>query len=237
MKKLFATAVIAAIWLSTVSTFAFTPDSNADFGWGRGMMMMWGFEWRWGHKSWKGNGEFKAGKKDSEWARFGTATVAALQAKDYDAFVKAWNADQTKVTAPTQDDFTSRVERQKTQDQMETAIDNDDYTSFVAALKSLPAPTIKNKSADATKTVEQKIPTQEEFTAMVNHKKNQDLIQTAIKSNDYSAFLTARNANKPTVPTKDQFTTMTERISQFSHTALKKGAQILKGIKNVLKDQ
>ena len=179
--------------------------------------------------------KIKGGKEGG--ARFGTATVAALEAKDYDAFVSARNADQSKVTAPTQEDFAQQVAMQKIHDSMETAIANNDYASFVAALKSLPTPELKTTDSDEVKKLEQKIPTQEEFTQMVNHKKNQDLIQAAIKSNDYNAYLTAWNASKPTVPTKDQFTLMTERVTQFSQNALKKGSQTLSKIKKVLKAQ
>ena len=229
MKKLFASAVIAAIWLSTVSTFAFTPDVNF-VAWeeGRGTFMQGGPAMHM-----KIKGALDGG------VRFGTATVAALEAKDYDAFVTAWNADQAKVTAPTQEDFTQQVEMQKIHDTMETAIANNDYTSFVSALKSLPAPTNPSGTASTsnTKIIEQKIPSQEEFTQMVNNKKNQDLMQAAIKSNDYSAYLTAWNTNKPTVPTKDQFTLMTERVTQFSQNALKKGSQTLTKIKKALKAQ
>lgn len=160
-------------------------------------------------------------------------TKKAFESKDYDAFVTAWNADQAKVTPPTTEEFAKMVERQKIHDQIELSIANSDYTSFVAAMKMMPMSVAKTlKDGSVQQTPELIIPSQEEFTKMVQQKKNQQAIQKAISSNDYDGFLTARTANKPTLPTKDEFTKMIERFAKMTSNHAK---NVIKNVKRVLK--
>lgn len=76
------------------------------------------------------------------------ARQAAIDANDYDAFVKA--------TTPTKDEFTQIVAQNAQHKAIKTAIDNKDYNAFVTALK-----------ADTNRPADAKIPTQEEFTKML----------------------------------------------------------------------
>lgn len=91
------------------------------------------------------------------------ARQAAIDANDYDAFVKA--------TTPTKDEFTQIVAKNTQHKAIKTAIDNKDYNAFVAALK-----------ADTNRPADAEIPTQEEFTKMLEKKaEKQQTTQTANK--------------------------------------------------------
>lgn len=134
----------------------------------------------------------------SEWTQ-NPDIKAAVDANDYNAFLTARNADTNKPddkTAPTQDQFTKMVERATKQKTIDTALQNNDYSAFVAATT----------------------PSQEEFTEKVNEYKTRTATQSAIKANDYTAFTAAWNANtkKPadaTAPTQAEFTKMVERLN------------------------
>lgn len=76
------------------------------------------------------------------------AVEAALKANDYDAFVKA--------TTPSKEEFAQQVAQYKVRTAIESAIQAKDYNAFLTALKS-----DTNRPSDA------KIPTQDEFTKMV----------------------------------------------------------------------
>lgn len=229
MKKLLSIATVAVLGLGSVSTFAFHPGVG-DGAWKDWFMMK--FE---GHGGGQGGHKLLFGGAGGEWpmwpkgwprAMFGTAVVAALEAKDYSAFVTAWNNSQSNITAPTQADFTKRVEIQKAHDAVESAISNGNYSAFVTALQNLP----KFGSADVQK--ELSVPTQDEFNEMIAKKKNHESMQAAVKSNDYNAYLAARNASKPTVPTQDQFTLMVEKFNQKTQDWAKR---VVKKMKRVLK--
>lgn len=81
------------------------------------------------------------------------AIKTAIANNDYNAYVTA--------TTVSQEEFDWLVSRSKQQSAMQTAIKNNDYTAFTTALAS-----DTNKPADA------KVPTQEEFTKIVENSKN-----------------------------------------------------------------
>jgi len=78
------------------------------------------------------------------------AVEAALKANDYDAFVKA--------TTPSKEEFTQKVNEYKTRTAIQSALKSNNYTAFTAAWNA-----DTNKPTDAT------LPTQAEFTKMVEH--------------------------------------------------------------------
>lgn len=234
MKKTLSLALVAVLWLwVTASTFAFFPGGEWTEEWWKGRwmkmggsMMMFGWEqgprWKDNQKGWKGHGG-----KD---ALFGTAVQAAITNKDYDAFVKAWNEDQSKVTAPTTEEFAQRVTITKARQAIDDAISAGNYEAFKTALTNLPKPA--NASGSTAQTPN--IPTQDEFNKMVAQKKAREAMKTAIESNDYNAFLAAWNANKPSVPTKDEFIKMTERVNKVVNNVSKKLQNGVKKVKRVL---
>jgi hypothetical protein len=77
-----------------------------------------------------------------------TAVEAALKANDYDAFLKA--------TTPTKEEFALQVAHYKTRTAIQAAIKANDYNAFKTAWSS-----DTDKPADAT------VPTQAQFTKMV----------------------------------------------------------------------
>lgn len=54
-----------------------------------------------------------------------TATVDAIKANDYDAFVKAWTAN--KKTVPSQEEFNAMVIRESAHENLEKAVLANDY--------------------------------------------------------------------------------------------------------------
>jgi hypothetical protein len=60
---------------------------------------------------------------------------------------------------------------------------------------------------------------------MILKKKSHEAMKTAVESNDYNAFVAARTSSKPTVPSKDEFTQITEKMNNGTTTG-KKGAKI-----------
>ena len=54
-----------------------------------------------------------------------TATIDAIKANDYDAFVKAWTAN--KKTVPTQEEFNAMVLRESAHNALEASILANDY--------------------------------------------------------------------------------------------------------------
>lgn len=144
-----------------------------------------------------------------------TATMEAIKASDYDAFVKAWT--DNKKTVPTQDQFTAMVTRENAHNALEAAILANDYEGFKTALANMPKPMgtgtniLKNPS----------IPTQEQFAKMVEAKKAHNAVELAIQNNNYSAFTAAiadlpkvekrgRGNKTPVVPTQEEFAKMVE---------------------------
>jgi len=140
-----------------------------------------------------------------EWLK-SDAIQAAIKANDYDAFVKAFNAESDKITTPNQDEFAKIVTRFKEKPvdsksaPLQAAIKANDYDAFVTAFKTL-------KPSNVTENV---IPSKEEFVKLVDMAKKHEAVQAAIKANDYTAFVTAFNANKPIVPTSTEFTKIVE---------------------------
>ncbi len=132
------------------------------------------------------------------------AIQAAIKANDYDAFVKAFNEQLSKITTPTKEQFATMVEKHSTREvddkyaPIQAAIKANDYNAFVVAFKTL-------KPSNITETL---IPTKEEFAKMVEMATKNDAVQAAIKANNYDAFVKAFEANKPTVPTKEEFAKM-----------------------------
>ena len=128
------------------------------------------------------------------------ATKAALEANDYDAFVKAWESNTNKptdVTAPTQEQFTKMVEGYKKQVVVEQALKDNNYDAYVQATT----------------------PTKEEFAQRVSEYTTRTAMKAALEANDYNAFVKAweSNTNKPsdaTVPTQEQFNKMVTRSEQ-----------------------
>lgn len=234
MKKTLSLALVAVLWLGvTASSFAFYPGREDSEWWeGKGMrmwagpIMMFGWEqgprWKDNQKWWKRHGD-----KDS---LFGTAVQTAVVNKDYDAFVKAWNEGQSKITAPTAEEFAQKVTMNKARQAIEDAITAGNYEAFKTAITNLPKPSNASGSTAQTPT----IPTQDEFNKMVAQKKARESMKTAIENNDYNAFLAAWNANKPTVPTKDEFTKMTERVNKVVNNVSKKLQNGVKKVKRAL---
>lgn len=232
MKKLLASAVVAAIGLTTLSSFAFYPGGgefdakeNGEGMGGRGKAIM---HFQGGEKEWRGH------KWNAKWSLVGTASLAALEAKDYNAFVAAWTKDQASVTAPTSQEFAKRVEMQKAHDALELAITNGDYNAFVIARKGMPKPSFG--TATNLQMPEMTMPTEEEFKRMVSQKKNHEAMQAAVKSNDYNAFLGAWNANKPAAPSKEQFDKMVEMFGKKMQNAGQKVIKKAQKIKRMLKN-
>jgi hypothetical protein len=130
------------------------------------------------------------------------AIQTAVKANDYEAFVKAFVAEQAKIMTPTKEQFTKMVEKHKEPkidekyNAIQIAIKNNDYQSFITAFK-----TISEKVT---------VPTEIEFAKMVEQSTKHNAIQSAIKANDYDAFVKAFEANKPIVPTKEEFTKIVE---------------------------
>lgn len=235
MKKTLSLALVAVLGLGvTASSFAFYPEGEWQEGRG---MKMWagptmmfggeeGLKWWDNQKGWKRHNQWQ---KD---ALFWTAVQTAVANKDYDAFVKAWNEGQSKITAPTAEEFAQRVTMHKAKQAVEDAITAGNYESFKTALANLPK-TNFGTSAVATFPT---IPTQDEFNKMVTHKKNAEAMKNAVTSNDYNAFLAAWNANKPSAPTKDQFTKMTEKVGKMVNNLEKKMKNGVKRAKKILKN-
>ncbi len=69
-----------------------------------------------------------------------------------------------------------------------SAIDANDYNAFVTA-----------RNADTNKPSHATVPTQAQFTKMVEQSKKQTAVETALKNNDYDAFV------KATTPSKEEF--------------------------------
>jgi hypothetical protein len=147
-------------------------------------------------------------RKDHEGGKENKITDAmktAITNKDYTAFVTAFNDMVAKRTTPTQDEFKTIVAKHKTmeankpantpKDEIKSAITANDYPAFIAALQ-------KKQPANATGVV---LPTQDKFNEMVAREKLHDAERSAITANDYPAFVKAFEANKPTVPTQDDF--------------------------------
>jgi hypothetical protein len=128
------------------------------------------------------------------------AIEAAIKANDYNAFVTAWNADTKKpanATLPTQAQFNDMVTHAAKQATIEAAIAANDYTAFVEATKPTQAEFAKivakyntHKAieaaitandynafvaawnADVNKPANAIVPTQAQFTKMVNKTQN-----------------------------------------------------------------
>ena len=225
MKKTLSLALVAVVWLwAAASSFAFFPQGGQDLPWvakgvwvkAMGMFGMLDNGWwndfggRWGKGMWWAHG-----------AMFGTAVQTAIANKDYDAFVASWNEAQSKITAPTAEEFGKQVTMEKARKAVEDAITAENYEAFKTALSNLPTP--NNGSWAVVKTPT--IPTKEQFDAMILKKKSHEAMKTAVESNDYNAFVAARTSSKPTVPSKDEFTQITEKMSNGTTTG-KKGAKI-----------
>ncbi len=124
----------------------------------------------------------------------------AIAANDYNAFVKAFNADTHKpsdATAPTQEQFNKMVTQYKKQKAIDAAIEANDYNAFVSA-------TTVSK---------------EEFATIVARHTAQKAIKTAVDNKDYNAFVAALKAdtNRPsdaTIPTQEEFNKMIENKGQ-----------------------
>lgn len=71
---------------------------------------------------------------------------------------------------------------------IQTAIKNNDYNAFVTAWNA-----DSNKPSDAT------VPTQEQFSKMVEMENKRAAVEAAIENNDYNAYVAA------TTPTKEEF--------------------------------
>lgn len=132
------------------------------------------------------------------------ALQAAIKANDYDAFVTAFNEQLAKITTPTKEEFAKMVKKDITKEidnkyaPLQAAIKANDYDAFVTAFKIL-------KPSNITENV---IPSNEEFTKMVEMSTKNEAIKAAIKANDYNAFVIAFEANKPMVPTVEEFAKM-----------------------------
>ena len=128
------------------------------------------------------------------------ATKAALEANDYNAFLKAWESNTNKpsdATVPTQEQFNKMVEGYKKQVVVEQALKDNNYDAYVQATT----------------------PTKEEFAQRVSEYTTRTAMKAALEANDYNAFLKAweSNTNKPsdaTVPTQEQFNKMVTRSEQ-----------------------
>ncbi len=100
-----------------------------------------------------------------------------------------------------------------------TAIENNDYSAFVAAWNAN-----ENKPSNAT------VPTQEQFTKMVEMQKKHTAVETALENNDYDAYV------KATTPTREEFDNIVkERASQKAiHDAIE--SQDYEAFKTATKD-
>ena len=152
---------------------------------------------------WPGMGGGKHGWEFGGRGMFGPqddATKAALEANDYNAFLKAWESNTNKptdVTAPTQEQFTKMVEGYKKQVVVEQALKDNNYDAYVQATT----------------------PTKEEFAQRVSEYTTRTAMKAAVDAKDYDAFVKAweSNTNKPsdaTVPTQEQFNKMVTRSEQ-----------------------
>lgn len=130
------------------------------------------------------------------------AIQAAIKENDYEAFVKEFLIEQSKIITPTKEQFAQMVEKHKAPqidkkyNTIQTAVRANDYEAFVKAFK-----TISNLATVTTET---------EFAKIVTMTKQQQAVQDAIKANDYEAFVKAFVANQPTIPTKEEFTKIIE---------------------------
>ncbi len=158
---------------------------------------------------------------------------AAIKNNDYDAFVIAFNEQLAKITTPTKEEFAKKVEefaKKMLNDKyapIQAAIQANDYDAFVIAFKEF-------KWANNTEII---VPTKEEFAKKVEEFAKKMLndkytpIQAAIQANDYDAFVIAFEANKPTVPTKEEFA----KIVALKQTITDNKIEI-KTIKNEVKE-
>ena len=78
---------------------------------------------------------------------------------------------------------------------IKAAIDANDYNAFVTA-----------RNADTNKPSHATVPTQAQFTKMVEQSKKQTAVETALKNNDYDAFV------KATTPSKEEFA---QKVSEY----------------------
>ena len=76
-----------------------------------------------------------------------------------------------------------------------SAIDANDYNAFVTT-----------RNADTNKPTNATVPTQTQFTKMVEQSKKQTAVESALKSNDYDAFV------KATTPSKEEFA---QKVSEY----------------------
>lgn len=125
---------------------------------------------------------------------------------------------------PTEEQFAKMVEVKKAHNAVELAIQNNNYSAFTAAIADLPK---VEKRGRKNKTPV--VPTQEEFTKMVELSQKRAAVRAAITSNNYSAFVAAWTANQPTVPTKEEFAKIVEKHTNMTN----KGSMIRRMIKDL----
>lgn len=127
-----------------------------------------------------------------------SAMQTAIENNDYNAFIRAWNADENKpadAEAPTQEQFSQMVAMHQKHQTIQTAIENNDYEAY----------------AEATK------PTREEFDRIVTQHNMHKAIEAALEAKDYAAFQTAiKDTPMAEKMTETQFNAMVERREQMA---------------------
>ncbi|MEY3197863.1 MAG: hypothetical protein RL023_650 [Candidatus Parcubacteria bacterium] len=170
------------------------------------------------------------------------AVENAVMANDYEGFKKAIAAmpkpldkdgkeiaDAKERPVPTAEQFAKMVEGKKAHQAVENAVTANDYEAFKKAITAMPKPLDKN-GKEITAAKERPVPTSEQFAKMVEGKKKQQAIEATLKANDYNAFVTTWNANKPTLPTKEEFTKIVaQKASHEGKGGMMKGKKGGKG--------
>jgi hypothetical protein len=149
---------------------------------------------------------------------------AAIDAKDYPAFVKAWNLSQATVLAPTKEAFAMQVVKYTLHQALEDAIVANNYEAYKKAVAAMESGDHKTP----------RLLTPEQFVKKVSMEKTHTAIETALLANNYEAFKTALAAmpkpgtgtdTRPTppVPTATEFTLMVthEKAQAALETTLK----------------
>lgn len=235
-KILLAATTVLAFWATATFATNVSNDKSELNDKVNGMHRMHGKEMKWPMMM------------QEKWKMMSPEIKAALEANDYTAFVSAFTSMIANRTAPTQEEFATMVTKAKEMESkkelkkeskdekhtaIETAIKENNYDAFVQALQAKTGENPKMK----------KTPSKEEFAMMVSNypkmleqRAQHENMKAAVLANDYTAFVKAFEANKPTVPTQEEFNKMREMHSSMSKTKeLKKEMQQTKKSKKQLK--